>query len=259
VTEDDPWAAARESTRAEVAAALAPRARRCPECGHVDAGSGRRCPRCGAEHIARRRRWRPSRRTALVGGLLAAIAVAALVPVVSQMRGDAGDHAARERTRQARLEEAERARLRAEVQPQRGRAARRRAGESALEHRAALVATAEELITRDARERVRQGRLKGPIAATRCDPYPLTEERRRLERDPATPVGRYECVAYNARFELPELQGRRRTGLLGHPYWVVIDYERAALVWCKISPRAGEGGRSLATVPVPEACRDPLR
>jgi hypothetical protein len=53
------------------------------------------------------------------------------------------------------------------------------------------------------------------------------------------------------------VNGKRRLGVFGTPFWVVIDYRTGRLVWCKVTPRAGEGGRSLASVPVPAPCRDP--
>jgi hypothetical protein len=66
-------------------------------------------------------------------------------------------------------------------------------------------------------------------------------------------------MAYERRFELSELEGRKRTGIIGAPYWLVVHYRTAKLTFCKITPRAGEGGRSLASVVVPVPCRDPLR
>jgi hypothetical protein len=120
-----------------------------------------------------------------------------------------------------------------------------------------LVRRAEALITRDARGRVAAGTLDGPIAGTSCEPFPNTAGRRALEADPTADRGRYECVAFKRRFSLPEAQGRGKTGLLGFPYWVVIDYETAGLVWCKVTPRAGEGGQVLVAVPVPPPCREP--
>jgi len=45
--------------------------------------------------------------------------------------------------------------------------------------------------------------------------------------------------------------------VFGDPFWLVVDYERGRLTWCKVTPRAGEGGSVLITVPVPEPCRDP--
>ena len=34
-------------------------------------------------------------------------------------------------------------------------------------------------------------------------------------------------------------------------------YDTSRLVWCKVTPRAGEGGSVLVTVAVPAPCRDP--
>jgi hypothetical protein len=64
-------------------------------------------------------------------------------------------------------------------------------------------------------------------------------------------------VAYTSKFDAPGANGQQRTGLFGHPFWLVVDYDRSRLVWCKITPRAGEGGSVLITVPVPAPCRDP--
>ena len=64
-------------------------------------------------------------------------------------------------------------------------------------------------------------------------------------------------MAYTAKFKAPSQDGTQRTGYFGNPYRLVIDYGRAAMVWCKISPRASEGGRSLGFVVVPPPCRDP--
>ena len=103
---------------------------------------------------------------------------------------------------------------------------------------------------------MRASRSKSKIRGAQCDPFPTTAGRRAAEQDAATPAGRYDCVAYTSKFEAA--RGRTaRTGLFGYPYWLVIDYADAKLVWCKVSPRAGEGGRSLGFVTVPEPCRDP--
>ena len=82
------------------------------------------------------------------------------------------------------------------------------------------------------------------------------EEVRRFEDLDPEP-GRYDCVAYTSKFEAPPVEGQNRTGLFGYPCWLVIDYADSKLVWCKVSRGTGEGGSSLASVPVPEPCRDP--
>ena len=256
---EDPWEAARASTRADVASVLAPRERTCPACGHVQIGSARTCAECGADLIARRprRRWRL--RTVAAGLLALAAAVALVAVVTAPSRRDAKVEARRQRALQTATEAAETRRLRIDVRPHFGSGPSRRAGQDALAHRRVLVAAAERLITADAQARVRTGKLKGPVLGTACTTYPDVSERRAAEDDPAAVAGRYDCVAYSKRLELPELKDRRRQGLFGYPFWAVIDYRRATMAWCKVSPRAGEGGKTLAKVPLPAPCRDPLR
>jgi hypothetical protein len=253
---DDPWDSARAAQRDDVHAVLAPRERRCPSCGAAQRASGRTCTECGADLTARfekgasRRRW-------LYAGLAVCAVVAVAVPVVGGLREDAAGERERAAERQAALEAAERVRLTRDARPVRADGPPLRAGADPLEHRAALVTEGEQLIAEDARGRVAAGTIKGDIRGAQCDPFPSIERRRAAEQDPATRTGRYDCVAYTSKFEAPELEGEKRTGLFGYPYWLVIDYRRSKLVWCKVTPRAGEGGRSLAFVAVPEPCRDP--
>jgi hypothetical protein len=126
-------------------------------------------------------------------------------------------------------------------------------GEDPLAHRARLLERAQALITADARKRVAAGTLDGDIKGTECEVFPETDERRAAERDPATAVGRYDCVAFTSKLE----GDQERLAVFGHPFWLVIDYRRATYAWCKVTPRAGEGGSVLVSVPVPRPCRDP--
>jgi predicted nucleic acid-binding Zn ribbon protein len=254
--QDDPWAAARAAQRDDVRAALAPRERHCPACGAPQGAGGRTCTECGADLTARYAKG-ASRRKQLYAALAALVLIAISIPIVLSWREDASGERSRAEQRQAALEAAERERLTRDARPIRAEGRPAAAGAGPLEHRAALVTQSERLITADARERVAAGTIDGDIEGTQCNPFPETQERRAAEQDPALAVGRYDCVAYTSRFDLPELQGRKRTGLFGYPYWLVVDYADAQLVWCKVTPRAGEGGRSLAAVPVPEPCRDP--
>ena len=130
-------------------------------------------------------------------------------------------------------------------------------GADPLAFRADQITDAEAKITADGQARAAAGRLDGDVKGTECSPYPRTAARRALEADPQTQRARYDCVAYTSKFEAPEKAGEERTGLFGFPYWLVIDYPTGDLVWCKVTPRAGEGGSSLASVPVPEPCREP--
>jgi hypothetical protein len=254
--QDDPWAAARAAQRDDVRAALAPRERRCPACGAPQSYGGRTCSECGADLTARYAKG-ASRRKQLYAALAALALIAVSIPIVISWREDAAAERERAERRQAALEAAERERLARDARPVRAEGRPAAPGAGPLEHRAALVAQAERLITRDARGRVAAGTIDGDIKGAECTPFPDTQERRAAELDPALAAGRYDCVAYTSKFEAPELDGKKRTGLFGYPYWLVVGYGDAQLVWCKVTPRAGEGGRSLAVVVVPEPCRDP--
>ena len=249
---EDPWAAARANQRADVAAALAPRERRCPRCGAVQRGGGRTCSSCGADLTARAPRRIPWR-ALLIAGAAVLVVTAIAIPVIAGLRDDAADERERAEQRQAALREAERARQIRDARPVRADGPAAAAGDDPFAHRARLLERAEELITADARKRVAAGTLDGDIKGTQCDVFPETDARRAAERDPATQVARYDCVAYTSMLE----GNQQRTAVFGHPFWLVIDFRRDAYVWCKVTPRAGEGGSVLVSTPVPAPCRDP--
>jgi hypothetical protein len=250
--QDDPWAGARASQRDEVAHALAPRERRCPACGSIQRGGGRLCSECGADLTARVPRRIPWRALLIAAAVVIAV-VAVAVPVIGGLRDDAAGERERAAQRQAKLVEAERARQLRDSRPVRLAGPAPAAGEDPLAHRQRLLRFGEQRITADARARIAAGTLDGSVQDTLCDVFPATEARRAAEQDPATAAARYDCVAYSSKLE--SAQGR--TAVFGHPYWLVIDFEKARLVWCKVIPRAGEGGSVLVSVPVPEPCRDP--
>jgi type II secretory pathway pseudopilin PulG len=218
----------------------------------VQRGGGRLCSHCGADLTARAPRRIPWR-ALLIAGAAVLVLAAVAVPVISSLRDDAAKERERAEQRQAQLREAERARQVRDARPVHADGPAPAAGEDPLTHRVALLRFGEQKITEDARARVTAGTLDGDIQGTACDLFPATDERRAAEQDPATPAGRYDCVAYTSKLE----GNQERTALFGHPFWLVIDYDRSKLTWCKVTPRAGEGGSVLVSVPVPEPCRDP--
>jgi hypothetical protein len=256
---EDPWAAARASQREDVKELLAQRRRLCPSCGAVQHGAGRHCPECGAELTARFPRWRSLRKFVIAGAALLLLAIGIGVLIVPDTREHAAGERARANARQRALEAAERARLTREARPIRADGPPLRAGADPLAHRATLKLRGEQLIATDARKRVAAGTIKDgkKVEGASCTPFPNVEERRVAEQDPATPAGRYDCVAYTSKFEAPAINGQKRTGYFGYPYWLVVDYPASKLVFCKVTPRGGEGVRTVALVPVPVPCRDP--
>ncbi|MBX5469770.1 MAG: hypothetical protein IRZ21_07710 [Thermoleophilaceae bacterium] len=246
----DVWSEARERVRAEVQAALGPRPRACPSCGHRAETTARHCPGCGSPYVvmARRGLSRRARRIAVAAAALAvvgvAIGAAALVPRIDDAKRRAREReAAQERAFVAR----ETRRLRAEQAPRSGGAQLPRAL-SPSARRAAVVAALERSIGADARARVRAGAFKGPVLRTQCERVGYGP----LARSPAR--GGYSCVAVTG-----SVTGRTgaQVGAIGYPFWAVVDFRRGTYTWCKVNPKAGERGvqSKEPVVPLSPRCR----
>ena len=235
----DPWEAARERQREEVKAIFA--------------------ARTGGAVSDRRREFRLSRRNTglVVLAVLALLTAAGLI--IPNWRDSAAEQRAAERAAQAKLEAAERARVTRLQTPRFASGPPRRQGESLLTHRARLVDAGAAAITADARKHMAAGDFSGPVAGTECVPFPTTESRRAQESDPSIARNSYECLAYERHFQLSELNGKARTGIIGQRYWLVIDYAAAKMAYCLLVPPPGEGGKALAFVRVERPCEDPLR
>ena len=256
MTTEDPWAGARTAARDDVKTALARGTRTCPACGTEQDTSGRFCDACGADMTARYRKPPRWRTPAIVILGLALFSLAAY-PLVDLLREDASETREREQARQAALKAAEIKRITEDSKPVRAKGLPVPAGTDAVALRPEQIADAEGKITADGRARAAEGRLDGDIKGAKCSPYPRTAARRAIEADPRAERGRYNCTAYTRTFTPPDSEGGARTGYFGYPYWLVIEYGSGDLVWCKVTPRAGEGGSSLASVPVPAPCREP--
>lgn len=220
------WAEARERARAEVHAIFAPTAQTCPSCGHEDSTAARACPHCGASYVHNQPKL--SRRAKLtIAGACAALAVAGGVtwllvsPSIDRTKQHEAERAAAE---QAAFLSSERRRLTVDERLRTARAALPK------ESRAALVSDLERSITADARARVRAGTIAGPIEDTSCQAVnvgPLVPDARR---------GGYQCVAVQAKIAKVSESG----GLLGYPFWAIVEYRRGTFAWCKVNPRGGE-------------------
>ncbi len=183
-------------------------------------------------------------------GIAAAVVAVVAFAVPAIDRGKERS-AAETRRRQAALVAAERRRLVREGRPRHGRS-QRPAGLEArnvpaqVAARHALVLDLQSAIQADAQARIRSGRLRGPVAATTCRPYPNTPTRRAAESDLSLRTLPYECLA------------RRRADVaFGYDFLAVANLDRFTFTWCKVAPSVGEAGRALAVVPVAKACTAP--
>ena len=180
--------------------------------------------------------WRKIVLAALVVLVVAGGAVALLAPAVE--RGKENRSAA-ERRRDAAFQAAKRKRLAEEGRLHRGHGERppgplSRAAE--VRARRALVGDLERAITRDARARVRAGKLDGPVSTTHCEINPPSQ--RRLERDLGVAGADYECLAITSRD--PEDRFA-----VGHLFEARVDYRRFRFRWRKVCRPPGEGAARL--------------
>jgi hypothetical protein len=220
------WAEARERTRAEVQAAFAPRERTCPSCGHTEATGSRNCPACGGSYVIVQPKLSKRAKLAIAGAAAAVLAGAGIAWILVSPSIDHSKQAAARRStaQQAAFVRAETLRLKADQRLYRARAPRPGEG------RAALVADLQSAITADALTRVKAGTLHGPIHGTSCEAVKLGPLQPNARR------GGYQCVAVNA--VIPK--GVEVGGLLGYPFWAIVDYRRGMFAWCKVNPKPGE-------------------
>ena len=153
--------------------------------------------------------------------------------------------------REARLEaRAEReARIRREQQPVIRQASPAGPG---VAGRRALLAEAGDAVLADARRRVAQGKLAGPIEAVDCETFPRTVSRVGAEDSTEKRFGRYFCLAVTAEFHRSEVSVG---GKIGHPYRMQIDFADSSYAFCKVVGRPGEAQLTRRFGPtVPQIC-----
>lgn len=118
-------------------------------------------------------------------------------------------------------------------------------GRPPAERRRVLVAHLEGEVFADARRLARRGLLEGVYRGARC--LVARPDRKLIEKDAATPVLRYDCVAYRT-------PGRTNPPvLIGAPYEARVDIERRRYAWCREIPAAGEGLSNAETYVYPPA------
>jgi hypothetical protein len=170
----------------------------------------------------------PPRRGLVAGALAAAVLAAVAVLVVAPAIQAGKDRATqKEQDRFAAFQQREERRLQ-----------RDQVLHSA---RVASVSALEAAITRDARSRG----LDKPVIRTDCIPYRPDAA--------AARKGKYECVAVTA-----DERGTSRTkpGVFGYPFWARLHRREGRAAWCKINPRAAEGGAVPGSprVDIPRGC-----
>jgi hypothetical protein len=170
------------------------------------------------------------------------------VAIAPGIRESKSEREARERQERREAQAEREARIRAEQRPRFVTIAP--AAEVAERRR--LVDEAGDTVLADARRRVSEGQLRGPIRSVDCEPFPRNVEGIGAEDSTDERFGRYSCLAVTAEFrETRETSG----GLLGHPYRVRIDFDTGRYAYCKIAGRPAEGQLKRDPGPtVPRVC-----
>jgi len=186
----------------------------------------------------------PKRKLALLAAasaLVLGVTAAIVIPRIDEGK-EAG--ARKERRIQAARDRAERRRLAIDQRPHRGRSPHA-AGS------AAVVRELERAITRDARSRVRAGKLDGPILHTSCERLHVGSEAKL-----ARVLGRYDCTAVKS-------EDRTVPGYpfeTGYPFIATVHFRARSYVWCKLNLRPGERAADAGTLVKPSpACAGPYR
>ena len=179
-----------------------------------------------------------SRRSRVALGVTLLAVVGLSVALVPALREEQRERAAAER-RVAIEHRAQRIRaIQAEQRPRRLRSdAVAPTGANRRERLAARAGLMDELrgaIVGDARRRVREGTLAGPIRRATCEPFPATVDAVGADEDLARRRGRFACLAITA-----EIEGtaRNAAGAVGHPYRAQVDFRTGRYAYCKISGR----------------------
>jgi hypothetical protein len=196
---------------------------------------------------------------------------AAIGGFIAAARHDSGpsasDRAAAEKARLARLNRAqaraqaaarrdpavrrERARLREEQKPHFASGDPARGTRHGQE---SLVTALEQSITRDSRQRFRDGELDQRVIETEClhlvRPHKLHPPPPPLD---AVQAG-YECTA--ATVKINTNVSRTGTAILGFPFWARVNFKTGRYAWCKVNLLPSEHGigDSLAFVPLEPVC-----
>jgi len=194
--------------------------------------------------------WRRLGRPARVAIVVAAVAavVAAVLAAPSIQRANE-EHARAEAAKSARIE---RQQIELTRRQQRPRFARGAAAGTDLGARRQLLSSAEGSILTDASTRAAAGEFNGPIMRVSCEGFPPGESVAPADANPAKRVGLYSCVAVTS--EIPATSGNR-SGLLGHPYRVRINFDNGRYAFCKVRGRPGElAVKAPRPVNLPRVC-----
>jgi type II secretory pathway pseudopilin PulG len=195
---------------------------------------------------------RPSRRkvAAVAAGVIVVLGVIAAI-VIPPLESGKRTGEERERARHAAEVRREAAQLRVD-QRLHVASGRRPGGPDGPALRRAARVQLEGAILRDARARVKSGKLDGPARNATCEPSTDREE-----TNPRASTGLYKCLVATGSIAKSR---SNFSATVGYPFVATIDYRRFSFAWCKTNPQPGErAGHGLARVLLDRRCAGRLR
>lgn len=205
----------------EQGSAGAPPVRVCSKCSTQSQSVGDFCPHCGAGYLKRRRR--PGRKAMIATVVAVVLIVGAGAGVALKVEHDRDQE--REQAAaadfQAELEAEEEAQeaadaAAAEREERREEKLAREAAERKI--RSSIIRQMQSSITKDAKERVADGYLDGPIMYTSCDPLGGGSV-----DDLTALTTTFDCIAVNE-----ELGGGR---VSGYGFAATVNWNKASWTW----------------------------
>jgi outer membrane murein-binding lipoprotein Lpp len=175
-----------------------PPTRVCAKCSVQTQTSGDYCPHCGNSYVARRRRLSRKAIIAIVASVVAALVLAGGAATAISLKAKQDREAAAAERREAAQAAAEKA----EAARQERQEAKAAAEQAERDIRAQIIRQMQKSITKDAKERVGDGVLEGPIYYTTCDPLGGGSV-----DDLTALTTTFECIAVNEKLGGGQVRG----------------------------------------------------
>jgi hypothetical protein len=194
--------------------------------------------------------WRRLPRAARVSlGVAALGAVVLAIILWPSIQRSREEHAHKEAAELAHIRQVELQETRREQRPRFDRGAPAGTDVAA---RGQLLASAETSIQTDANKRAAAGEFHGPIMRVECAGYPPSTGQPAPDAVASKRAGRYACIAVTS--DIPATSGNR-SGVVGQPYRMRIDFRSGRYAFCKVRGRPGElAVRAPTSVAVPQVC-----
>jgi RNA polymerase subunit RPABC4/transcription elongation factor Spt4 len=183
----------------------------CPKCSTQTETEGDYCPHCGASYLGKKRfRWsRLSKRAriTIAAGFILLLVVTAGAATALKIKHDRDVRAKNAKVAAAKKKQRERAALQATLLK--------------LERnlRRSVVRDLESSVTKDARSKVADGLLDGPILSTSCQ----AKDTSYLDSPDTTPTEDFECIAVNKNLSNGQASGYR--------FSATANFKKSSYTW----------------------------